>query len=69
MDKKELAAAKFAFIREHLEAGRVVHLATALRITALKKKHLAQIRVNGNSLEVQHGNRWLDHTYSQVAAI
>jgi len=61
--KAERAAKMFAFITEHATAGKTVYLQTALRITTLRKKHLPQVRVRNDSLEIQCGKRWIDYTY------
>lgn len=66
--KAERAAKMLAFITEQANAGRTVYLATALRVTSLKRKHLPQVRVHNGALEIQCGKRWIDYTYTQVSA-
>lgn len=61
--KAERAAKIFAFITEHASAGKTVYLQTALRTTVIKKKHLPQVRLRNDCLEIQSGKRWLDYTY------
>lgn len=59
----------FAFITENANAGRTVTLWTMTKGTAIKRKHLPQVRVRGNCLEIQCGKRWIDYTYvSKVTA-
>jgi len=53
----------YAFIVEQATAGKTVYLQTALKTTAIKKKHLPQVRVLNGSLEIQSGKRWLDYTW------
>ena len=57
-----------AFIRANIAAGRTCYLATATRITKIQAKHLPQVRVRGNALEIQSGKRWLDYTHTALSA-
>ena len=57
-----------AFIVANLNAGRTCYLATMTKVTMLKKKHLVQVRVRGNALEIQCGKRWLDYTHTGLSA-
>jgi hypothetical protein len=62
------AAKMLAFITEHANAGRTVHLATALRVTVIKQKHLSMVRVRSGALEVSCGNQgWLNYTYAHLS--
>lgn len=63
MTKAERAAKIFEFITENATAGRTVYLHTAMRVTSLKKKHLPQVRVKNDALEIQCGKRWIDYTW------
>ena len=67
MDIKQ-AQTKYDWIAAQLAAGRTVYLSTALRSTALKAKHLPMVRVSNGSLEVQHGKRWIDYSYTNITA-
>ena len=62
-DATSRADKMLAFIKASLETGRTCYLATGLRVTKLQKKHLPQVRVRGNALEIQCGKRWLDYTH------
>jgi hypothetical protein len=65
----ETAQAKLDFIRAHALAGRTVYLSTALRHIAIKAKHLAMIRVNGDNLEVMQGKQgWVNANYCKLSA-
>ena len=57
-----------AFIVANLAAGRTCYLATMTKITKIQKKHLPQVRVRGNALEIQCGKRWLDYTHTRLSA-
>ena len=61
--KAQRAAKIMAFIAENTAEGRTVYLHTRLRITSLKRKHLPQVRVRNDALEIQCGKRWIDYTY------
>lgn len=60
--KAEIAAKRYAFIVEQANAGRTVYLQTQLRTTTIKKKHLPQVRLHNDCLEIQCGKRWIDYT-------
>jgi hypothetical protein len=62
------AQGMYDFIKAQVEAGRTCYLATALRITKIQKKHLIQVRVNGNALEILCGKRWIDYTHTALSA-
>lgn len=62
------AEGMLAFIRENLAAGRTCYLASMTKITKLQAKHLPQVRVRGNALEIQCGKRWLDYTHTNLSA-
>lgn len=53
----------FDFITTNANAGRTVYLQTSARTTVIRKKHLAQVRVNGAALEIQCGRKWIDYTW------
>lgn len=63
-----VAAEKFEWIKNQIAAGRTVYLATYTGATKITAKHLPQVRVNGDNLEVQHGRKWLNHNYSKLSA-
>ena len=67
MDSKQ-AQAKFDWIKAQIDAGKTVYLATQLRITKITAKHLPMVRVHGEALEIQHGKRWIDYSYTKVSA-
>lgn len=60
--------AKLAWIKAQIAAGRTVYLSTAYRATKITAKHVDLIRVRGNALEVKHGKRWIDYSYTQITA-
>lgn len=66
--RADRAAKMLAFITENVNAGRTVYAATALKVTKIQKKHLAQVRVRNGALEVQHGSKWLDYSYTKLTA-
>jgi hypothetical protein len=63
-----VATRKYEWIKEQINAGRTVYLSTYTGATKLQAKHLPQLRVRGDNLEVQHGNKWLNHNYSKLSA-
>lgn len=69
MTNANKAQGMFEFITTQLAAGRTCYLATALRVTKIQKKHLPQVRVNGNALEIRSGARWLDYTHTRLSAV
>lgn len=62
------AEAKLKWIHERIAEGRTVYLSTALRVTKLTKKHLAMVRVKNGALEIQHGKRWIDYSFTKITA-
>lgn len=66
--RAERAAKMLAFIIENVNAGRTVYAATALKVTKIQKKHLPQVRVHNGALEVQHGRKWIDYSYTKLTA-
>lgn len=58
----------YDFIVAQTAAGRTCYLATALRVTKIQAKHMDQVRVKGNALEIQCGKRWIDYTYTTLSA-
>jgi hypothetical protein len=55
----------YDFIQTETRAGKTVILQTALRNTAVKAKHLAQVKLSADKTRVliQSGKSWLDYTY------
>jgi len=68
MSKAEQAAAMYAFIVEQCNAGKTCYLATALRVTTIKAKHLPMVRLHNGALQIQRGRAWLDYTYTKLSA-
>lgn len=62
------ANTKLDWIKARIAEGRTVYLSTYTRATAIKAKHLPQVRVRDGHLEVQHGKAWLNHDYSKITA-
>lgn len=64
----EMAEKKLEWIKAQIAAGRTVYLSTCLRVTKITAKHIGQIRVRGNALEIQHGRRWIDYSHTKISA-
>ena len=62
------AQAKLDWIKARIAEGRTVYLSTQMRAYKITAKHLAQLRVRGNALEIQSGAKWLDASYTQISA-
>ena len=62
------AEGMLAFIKKNLAEGRTVYLSTMTKVTKIQAKHLPQVRVRGNALEIQSGKRWLDYTHTRLSA-
>ena len=62
------AEQKMEWIKARIAEGRTVYLATQMRVTKITAKHLPQVRVRGNALEVQSGKQWLDYSYTNLTA-
>lgn len=62
------ATRKLNWIRVQIAAGRTVYLTTYTKVTKITRRTLSQVRATEGRLEVQHGRRWLDHSYSRLSA-
>lgn len=63
-----LSEKKLKWIIEQVGLGYTVYLTTYTRATKITGKHVAQIRVRGDNLEIQHGTKWLNHNHSHLSA-
>jgi len=62
------AQAKLDWITDKLDKGMTVYLSTAYKHFAFKAKHKAMLKVKGDSLYMQRGNKWDCVDYCRISA-
>jgi hypothetical protein len=63
-----LARRKLAWITTQVNSGKTVYVATYTKITAIKAKHLPQVKATKTGLYIQHGRKWLNADYCKISA-